>query len=156
MIIASKGRTTRFPRGSLAICFHNFCKLDNLWFKSVWPAGSQAGYSNFDSRTILNPLELFARELIFDIAGVQRRGRFEQEHLALRFRNGTMLDTARHNDEFAGLDPFFPLPTVFPIIHAEPTLHDQEHFDFVFVVMPGKRALKLDELDQLTIQLAGD
>ena len=37
------------------------------------------------------------------------------------------------------------------IVHAETSLHDEEHLVLVFVMMPGERALKLNELYHLPI-----
>ena len=67
-----------------------------------------------------------------------------------------MLDAARYDDEFAGLDPFRLLASVFAIVHPKATLHDQKHLVFIFVMMPGEWPFELDELDELAVEFAGD
>src|ERR1044071_8563792 len=53
----------------------------------------------------LNCFQFLPRKLIFYIACVQSRRRFEQEHFAFVFGKGPMLDAARHDDEFTRLNP---------------------------------------------------
>src|SRR2546421_11691717 len=84
----------------------------------------------------LNRFQILPRELVFDVAGVQRRGRFEQHHFAFFFREWSMLNAARHDDELALFDPVLACFSVIAIVHAETTFHDQKHFIFVFVMVP--------------------
>ena len=67
-----------------------------------------------------------------------------------------MLDAARHDEELVLLDPFRAFAAVFAIVHAKAALHDQKHFVFIFVMMPGERAFEFDELDELPIQFTGN
>src|SRR5262245_32499449 len=67
-----------------------------------------------------------------------------------------MLDTARDDNEFAGLDPNFAFVTLLAKVHPEAPFHDQEHLVLVFVMMPGKGALELDQLQVLPVELTGN
>src|SRR3989442_11093604 len=67
-----------------------------------------------------------------------------------------MLDPTRDDDEFALFNPFFAVAGIVTIIHAETALHDHEHLVFIFMMMPGERALKLNQLYHLPIKFAGD
>src|ERR1041384_2236262 len=67
-----------------------------------------------------------------------------------------MLDTARHDDEFTGLDPFRALLGVLSIVHAKAAFHDQKHLVFIFVMMPGEGTFEFPKLDQLAVELARD
>ena len=59
-----------------------------------------------------------------------------------------MLDSARDNDELA----FFELNGLVSKFDAEASLHHQEHFVFILVVMPYKFTFQLVEFYQLSIQ----
>src|SRR2546423_14357948 len=93
-----------------------------------------------------NLLEFFPRELIFNVAGVQRGRRFEEEHFTFFFGYWAVFDAARNNDELARLDPFLALTIVLAIVHPEAALHDEKHLVFIFVMMPGEWTLEFDEL----------
>src|ERR1041384_2830757 len=67
-----------------------------------------------------------------------------------------MLNAARHDDEFAGLDPFRLLASRFAIVHPKATLHDQKHLVFIFEMMPGEPPFERDELDELAVEFTRD
>ena len=67
-----------------------------------------------------------------------------------------MLDAARHDDHFTRLNPDTLFNPGFAVFHPEPAFHNHEKLVFVFVMMPGERALKLHELHVLAVQLRGD
>src|SRR5437667_11508427 len=48
------------------------------------------------------------------------------------------------------------LARVVAELHAEPSLHHQKHFVFIVVVMPNELALELNQLDELSIEFAGN
>src|SRR5215813_3503769 len=108
------------------------------------------------STNTLDPFELLFRKLSLDITRSQGRSWFEQQHFTFLFGKRPVLDTPRHDDKFAGLDPFLTLAGVLAIIHAETSLNDKEHFVFVFVMMPGERPLELHQLKVLPIQFTGN
>lgn len=99
----------------------------------------------------LNRLELFPREFVFNVARVERRSRFEEHDFAFLFSERSMLDAARDDDEFALLNPLFPIVSIVAIIHAKAALHHEEHLIFIFVMVPGEQSLELDELYELTV-----
>ena len=71
------------------------------------------------------------------------------------FRTGMVLHTSRDDDEFAGCDIEALIVSRFvTVVHAKTSMHDQEEFVLVVVVVPDELALKLDQLDLLSIQFA--
>ncbi|SPE28430.1 hypothetical protein SBA2_40003 [Acidobacteriia bacterium SbA2] len=90
--------------------------------------------------------------LVHNVAGVQRGSRFEQKKPAFFVGDGTVLDSARHHDELACLDPFMAVAK----FHAEAAFDYQEHFIFVFVVVEDEFALEFVELDRLPVQFGSD
>ena len=67
-----------------------------------------------------------------------------------------MFYPARHDDEFAFLDPLFAFTAMLAIVHAKSSLYHIEHLVFVLMMVPGERTLKLYQLDELAIELTGD
>ncbi len=59
-----------------------------------------------------------------------------------------MLDTARHDDAFSGLQAY----DVILKLDAEPAAPDHEELVLLLVIMPGEFALNFHKLDLLTIQ----
>jgi len=101
--------------------------------------------------------ELYAIQLVYgalvdEVAGIEGGGRLEQHDTALLVGNGFMFDLPRHNDELALLHRDRSVPE----LHPELSLDYQEHLVFVVMVVPDELALKLDQLDQLSIEFAGD
>src|SRR5271170_69853 len=90
--------------------------------------------------------------LVADVAGVQRRGRLEQQDVGLFLGDRPVLDPAGYDEELALLQPDLAIPE----IHAESPLHHQEQLVLVLVMMPDELALELDQLDLLAVELAGD
>ena len=75
--------------------------------------------------------------------------------MTLCFGEWPVLDSARHDYQFAFLDPFFAFASVFAIVHPKPALHYQEQLIFVLVMMPGKRPLEFDQLQKLAVEFEG-
>src|SRR5437867_2161259 len=94
-----------------------------------------------------NSFQLCVCKLVFDVAGIQSRSRFEEQHLAFFFSERPVLDAAWNNDEFAGLDPFFAIVSIFAIVHAEAAFDHQKHLVFGFMMMPSEWAFEFDKLD---------
>ena len=65
---------------------------------------------------------------------------------------GAMFDATGNDQQLAFFQPDLPVPE----IHPESSLHHQEQLVLIFVMMPDKLALELDEFDLLTVQLADD
>src|SRR6266404_9384156 len=63
-----------------------------------------------------------------------------------------MVGVARDDDELPFLDGHAPISK----LHREPALVDQEEFVLVLVPVPDERALELDELHVLSVQLTDD
>ena len=115
----------------------------------------QIRYNRGLEKPNLDVFKVFTGKFILDVSSVQRRCRLEQQDFTLVFRKRPMLDAARNNDELARLDPFAALAVV-PIVHTKPTLYDEKHFVFGFVMMPREWPLKFHEFDQLAIEFARD
>src|SRR6266446_4354842 len=86
------------------------------------------------------------------VARVQRRHRLKQDHVDLLLCDRPMLGVARDDDEFPFLDRHPPISK----LHRAPALVDQEEFVLVLVPMPDERALELDELHVVAVQLTDD
>src|SRR5207248_2546684 len=89
------------------------------------------------------------RPFVAHITRVQRRGWLEQEDLTLLLSYGTVFDPARHDQELALFEPDVPIAE----LHAEPALDHQEKFFLLLVVVPDKRALELDQLHLLAVEV---
>jgi hypothetical protein len=89
---------------------------------------------------------------VFDVAGVQRGGGLEEHDPAFFFGYWTMLHAAGHDDELADFDPLVAVAK----FHAEAAFDYEEHFVFILVVVKDEWAVKLDELDLLSIELGGN
>ncbi len=87
-----------------------------------------------------------------DIARVQRRGGLEQQDVDLLVGDGPVLHAPGHDQELALLQADLSVTEV----HAEPSLHDQEEFVLVVVLVPDELALELDQLDVLAVEFADD
>src|ERR1041385_1993835 len=101
---------------------------------------------------MLDVLEPLPCSLVPHVAGVERRRGFEQQHVALLLGDRPVLDPAWHHDALPGREIDVPAPQ----LHAERALHDEEHLVLVLVRVPDERAPEADELDHLSVQLAGD
>src|SRR5262249_28652347 len=82
----------------------------------------------------------FQRALVADVAGVQRRGRLEQEDVSLLVCYGPVLDATRHDQELAFLQPDVAIAE----LHAKPPLDHQEKLVLVVVMVPHEGSLELD------------
>src|SRR5215831_2287677 len=98
------------------------------------------------------PFQFLERALIRDVAGIEGGGRLEEHDVTLHVSDGFVFDFPRHNDEFALLQG----DRLVTELHSELSLDYQEHLVFVVMVMPDELALKLDQLNQLPIEFAGD
>jgi hypothetical protein len=100
----------------------------------------------------LEALGLLYRERPVRVARVERGRRLEEKDVNFVLGNGPMLRAAWHDDELALVHG----DRAVPELHVERALDDEEELIFGFVLMPDERALELDELDVLAIQLADD
>jgi hypothetical protein len=100
---------------------------------------------------VSNALELVDRTLVLYVAGIQRRGWFEEQNTAFFLGHWTVFDPARHYDKLPCLDPFVPVAE----FHAEAALDYQEHLVFMIVMVEHERAVELDELHILSVELGG-
>src|SRR5262245_48362426 len=100
----------------------------------------------------LNPLRGRDRPLVAHVARVQRRGRLEEQDVSLLLGHRPVFDAPRDDQELARFQPDVPVAE----LHAEAAVHDQEQLVLALVVVPDERALELDELDLLAVQLADD
>src|SRR4051794_36367946 len=80
--------------------------------------------------------------LVYDVAGIQRSSRLEQQDPALFLGHWLVLHPARDDDEFSLFDPFVAVAE----LHAKAAFDDQEQFVFVLVVMEHEFALQFIEL----------
>jgi hypothetical protein len=102
-------------------------------------------------------LQLRDGTFIHDIAGVECRGRLEEHDPALLFCYGAMLDSAWNDNEFSLIDPFLTRAGILvAIFHTKSSLHDQEQFIFMVMVMPYEFAVELHELDHMSIEFSRD
>src|SRR5436190_10612361 len=86
------------------------------------------------------------------IAGVQRRGRLEEEYLDFLVCDRPMFDPARNDDQIAGPE----IDRAITELHAKMTAMHEKELVLVLVMMPNEGALKLRELYLLTIELPDD
>lgn len=63
-----------------------------------------------------------------------------------------MLDIPWDDDEFAFFDPDMSVPE----LHAKTAFDNEEQLVFVLMMVPHEFALKLHQLDELTVELAND
>src|SRR5262249_55094087 len=96
--------------------------------------------------------QAFFSPFISNVAGVKRAGRFEQEHLCFFLRHGSMVDASRNNQELAFFEPDLAIAK----LHAESALDHEKQLVLVVMMMPNKRTFEFHQLDQLTVELAGD
>jgi hypothetical protein len=68
------------------------------------------------------------------------------------FRNGSMLQAPRHDYQLSFLKP----QVLVAELHPESSLHDEEYFVFVVVVLPDELALKFVQLYVLSVELSSD
>jgi len=107
-------------------------------------------------------LEMGLGALVDHVAGIERGGGLKEHDPDVFFGDRAVFDEPGNNDEFALFDPFVALAgtlvanPLFAELHAEAAFHYEEHFVFVFVVMPDKFGVGLDELDHLPVEFAGD
>ena len=68
------------------------------------------------------------------------------------FRYRTMFNAAGDDEEFI----FFQHNGPVPQFHVEFTFDNKEHFIFMIMLVPDKFSFEFDELDVLSVELAGD
>ena len=66
----------------------------------------------------------------------------------LRFGDGSVLHAPWHDHELPFFQPHIPVS----ILHAEPTVDDQEQLILAIVLVPDELSLELHELDVLAVQ----
>jgi hypothetical protein len=92
------------------------------------------------------------RPLILHVAGVQRRGRLEEQDVDLLVCNGAVFDPTGHDQELALFQPFVAIPE----LHAKAALHHEEEFVLVVVFVPDELTQELDQLHLLAVQFPDD
>src|SRR5271170_6396636 len=102
-------------------------------------------------------LEVIGGKRVTHIACVQRTGRFKEHHVDFLTSDRTMLRPARDDREFAfaKLDGSLSTGRVL-VIHAKSPVNYEEQLVLRVMVMPHEFALKLDQLDVLSVELAHD
>jgi hypothetical protein len=100
----------------------------------------------------LDPIERLAGLDGSNVPRVQRGGGLEEKDVSLFIGDRTMLDAARNDDELALAD----IDRMLAKLHPELSLDHQEELVLVLVEMPIEWSLELDQLDQLTVELADD
>ena len=99
-----------------------------------------------------NVFELADGTFVFNIAGIEGGGGFEEDDPTFLLGHGTVLDAARYDDKLAAFDPF----VVVAEFHAEAAFNDEKHFVFVVVMVEDEGAVEFDEFDLLSVQFGGD
>ena len=94
-------------------------------------------------------LEHVPRALADRIAGVERRRRLEEHHLAVLSRHGPVLDTAWHDEHIACAQQQRSITE----LHRELTTMHEKELVLVGMRVPVECALNPDELDLLPVQL---
>src|SRR6266700_2784512 len=93
------------------------------------------------------------RELrMLDIARIPGCCRLEDKDRGFLLGHRAVLDSPRHDDELARSE----LDLSVLELHPKSTAQSEEHLVFMFVVMPDERALELQQLDLLPVELADD
>src|ERR1700690_352223 len=102
-------------------------------------------------------LEVIVGKSVAHIACVQRTGRLKKHHVDFLTSNRTMLRPSRDDREFAfaKFDGSLSAGRVL-VIHAKSPVNYQEQLVLRVMVMPDEFALKLDQFDVLSVQLAHD
>jgi hypothetical protein len=81
---------------------------------------------------------------------------FEEQHLALFVGDRPVFHAARYDNQFTWFDADTLLRSVLAIFHPKPAIHHEEELVFIFVMMPGERSLKLDQLHILAVEFGSD
>ena len=76
----------------------------------------------------------------------------EQHDFRFSVRYRSMLDASRDDEELAGME----VDDLISKLHPKRASDDQKHLVFVGMGVPHELALNLDQLDQLTVELAHD
>ena len=100
--------------------------------------------------TLSNALRIGNGPFVSRTTGVECPSGFEEEYMDFFLGDGSMLYTSRNDQELTFLKPNVSVT----VLHAESTLDNEKQLILQIVMMPDKLALKLDELDMLTVQLA--
>ena len=87
-----------------------------------------------------------------EVAGVAGLGGFEEEDLGFGVGQGAVFDAAGDDAAFAGLKDDAAVAEFDGHLAAP----DEEHFIFMFVVVPGEGAGEFGEFDFLAIELGDD
>lgn len=87
-----------------------------------------------------------------NVAGVEGGRGLEENDLDLVLGDGAVLDAAGYDEHLARGQ----LNLAVAKLHREGSAMDQEEFILTLVMVPIERALELDELDLLAVELGGD
>lgn len=98
------------------------------------------------------PVEDGGGAFILKVAGIERAGWLEQQHVNLFVCYGAVFDTAGNDEELA---LFEPDPAIAEL-HVEAALDDQEELVFMVMMVPHERTEEFDELDELAVQFSDD
>jgi hypothetical protein len=83
---------------------------------------------------------------------MQRRFSFDEHYVAFLFGNGIMTHALRHDEQLA----FAQLDGSIFHLDAQSSLQYQEQLIFVFMTVPGERALRLRDLDVGVVDFRDD
>lgn len=86
-----------------------------------------------------------------DVAGVQRGGGLEEQHLDLVFGDRSVFNAARDDEHVARAE--FDL--FIAELHDERAAVDEEEFVLVLVEVPVERSFELHEFDLLSVEVRG-
>ena len=67
-----------------------------------------------------------------------------------------MLDAARHDQKFTGVDGDRMLFACFAVFHREAAVDDEEELIFAVMFVPDEFSGEFDELDVLAVELGDD
>jgi hypothetical protein len=87
---------------------------------------------------------------VFDVSGVTRGRRLEDQDFCFLIGRRTVFDAVRHNDELAGTN----LKGLIAKFDAEPATDSEKELILRLVVVPDERPLELDQLHLLAVQFA--
>src|SRR5215470_8691891 len=99
-----------------------------------------------------NPIQLRNRPFILKISGIQRRLRFEQNHMRFFISDRQMLDASRHDEEFTLAHKSVAVAK----FHAEHAFYNEKELVFIVVMMPDEFAFKLGGFYIMIVQFADD
>lgn len=83
---------------------------------------------------------------------IQRRGWLKEQDVCFLVGDWAVLDLVWDNDKFTFLEPDVPVAK----LHAKSAFDHEKHLVFIVMMVPEELSLKLDQLDELAVELTNN